>query len=374
MQFKFTKKGLDKIMEGGCEGGYISGFLEVKLRENRRLVDINLRDTCSGKILGSISDLPIGDSTSVTLVDFEVRTGIKIDGESSEKVRKAENTMGGNSVIEDLKIAKRMIEEGRVAEAVCRLDSIVDKGPVYSVDKAFYGKSMPEMIKEAERVKERVEWEAKVREALNLIEEEVQKSLREGNFKTGPVVTVSDEKLRFADEAVEEGRRFVEDMVRSCPEKEKLDNAKAWGKCGTPDAQPLADACKKVAAEYEKVADLPDLRSANHLNEALKEYREAKKVLNDLAADVEKAERDFKKSGPEPFWVVWSRYREGVDFDLDDIPSIPSVKHDTQEKAIAEAERLAVKHPEKEFHVLRSVSTASAGEVVTEFHKEVKDV
>lgn len=254
MQFiKFTKKGLEKIMEGGCGGGYISGNLEVKLQANGSLVDINLRDTCSGKLLGSISGLSIGDSTVVTLVDFEVRTGIKIDGESSEKVRKEKKVMDTASYVDELTAAINHIRDGKRGDA-------------------------------------------------SLIVGKVQKSLKESldSSERSGIAAYVAEVAKIADEAVEEGRRFVVDMVKGWPEKEK-------------------------------------------------------------------------KSGPEPFWVVWGvgiqPFRKfGALTEIRD--STPSVRHESEEIAVKEAERLAVKHPEKEFHVLRSVSTSSASDIKTVFHKE----
>lgn len=48
---------------------------------------------------------------------------------------------------------------------------------------------------------------------------------------------------------------------------------------------------------------------------------------------------------PAAFWLVWSPHG-----------GVPTVKHETEASATAEAHRLCLKHRERKFYVLRSVS------------------
>ena len=88
-----------------------------------------------------------------------------------------------------------------------------------------------------------------------------------------------------------------------------------------------------------------------------------------IGADIAKALHGLKV-GREPFWMVWEHSIKHWKA-YERLSDLPTVKHDTEEEAITEAKRLAVKHPGKEFHVLKSVSTSSASVSETVFHKEV---
>lgn len=46
------------------------------------------------------------------------------------------------------------------------------------------------------------------------------------------------------------------------------------------------------------------------------------------------------------FWVVWNAYK-----------GVPTVKHETEQSARDEAERLSILHPGHRFHVLKHIDT-----------------
>ena len=58
----------------------------------------------------------------------------------------------------------------------------------------------------------------------------------------------------------------------------------------------------------------------------------------------------------EPFWVIWSP--QGGN---------PIVKHNTQPEAVAEAERLALQHPGREFYVLAAIARTKIKAVEVEW-------
>ena len=190
--------------------------------------------------------------------------------------------MGKNTALYDLKIAVRIIGEGRIDDGLCMLDSIAHRVPVYCLSEA-----------EAKRV------------LKDLAGDEIREALRDG------------------------------DMTAS------------FGKFS-----------KKLS---------PD-------------YMEAQRNMSQVAANIYKlikaqCSTDEENAKPKPFWVVWGlgKAKKVRYVTMETIMDCgPNVRHESEEIAVKEAERLAEKHPDKEFHVLRSVSTSTAVKSETVFHGEVK--
>ncbi len=125
-------------------------------------------------------------------------------------------------------------------------------------------------------------------------------------------------------------------------------------------------------SEEAKVREAREYAEEAHGNavELVKELAAAlKSAKKGIGVELAESAMCGIKVGRDPFWMVWGESME--DFKpYQRLVDLPKVKHDTKEDAITEAKRLAVKHPGKEFHVLKSVSTSSASVAETVFHKE----